>query len=82
MGISMNPKMSGFRKWAEIHEPTKIDEAGTGAKEGGVTAAADVRQDGKTADPATASSVARSRGGYALIRIRGRKETAHAERLG
>ena len=22
----MNPKMSGFRKWAEIHEPTKIDE--------------------------------------------------------
>jgi hypothetical protein len=48
MGISMNPKMSGFRKWAEIHEPTKIDEAGTGAKEGGVTAAADVRQDGKT----------------------------------
>ena len=50
MGISMNPKMSGFMKWAEIHEPTKIDEAGTGAKEGGVTAAADVRQDGQTAD--------------------------------
>ena len=26
MGKSMNPKMSGFRKWAEIHEPTKIDK--------------------------------------------------------
>jgi len=40
MGISMNPKMSGFRKWAEIHEPTKIDKAPTGADEGGVIAAA------------------------------------------
>jgi hypothetical protein len=50
MGISMNPKMSGFRKWAEIHEPTKIDQALTGAEGGGVTAAADVRQPGKTAD--------------------------------
>ena len=26
MGISMNPKMSGFRKWAEIHQPEKIDK--------------------------------------------------------
>ena len=40
MGKSMNPKMSGFRKWAEIHEPTKIDKARTGANEGGVIAAA------------------------------------------
>lgn len=22
MGVLMEPKMSGFRKWAEIHEPT------------------------------------------------------------
>jgi hypothetical protein len=50
MGISMNPKMSGFRKWAEIHEPTKVDKARTGAEEIGVTAAADVHQAGKTAD--------------------------------
>jgi hypothetical protein len=48
MGKSMNPKMSGFRKWAEIHEPTKIDKARTGANEGGVIAAADVDQDRKT----------------------------------
>jgi hypothetical protein len=50
MGISMNPKMSGFRKWAEIHEPTKIDKARTGVEEGSVTAAADDHQAGKTAD--------------------------------
>lgn len=50
MTISINSKMSGFRKWAEIHEPMKIDEACTGAKEGDVTAAADVHQAGKTAD--------------------------------
>jgi len=48
MGISMNPKMSGFRKWAEIHEPTKIDKARTGAHKGSVIAAADVHQTGKT----------------------------------
>jgi len=47
MGKSMNPKMSGFRKWAEIHEPTKVGKA-TGANEGGVIAAADVDQDRKT----------------------------------
>ncbi len=50
MGISMNPKTSGFRKWAEIHEPTKIDKARTGANEGDVIGAADARQDGKTPD--------------------------------
>jgi hypothetical protein len=47
MGESMNPKMIGFRKWAEIHEPTKIDEARSGANKGGVIAAADVDQDRK-----------------------------------
>jgi hypothetical protein len=41
MGISMNPKMSGFRKWAEIHQLEKIDKTCTRAKEGGVVAAAD-----------------------------------------
>ena len=50
MGKSMNPKMSGFRKWAEIHEPTKIDKARTGANEGGAIAAADVDQDRKTSE--------------------------------
>jgi hypothetical protein len=50
MDVSMNPKTSGFRKWAEIHEPTKIDEVRTGANKGDVNAAADVRQDNKTSD--------------------------------
>ena len=50
MGVSMNPKTSGFRKWAEIHEPTKIDEVRSGANKGDVNAAADVRQDNKTSD--------------------------------
>jgi len=54
MGKSMNPKMSGFRKWAEIHESTKIDKARTGANEGGVIAAADVDQDRKTPEATTA----------------------------
>jgi hypothetical protein len=51
MGISMNPpKMSGFRKWAEIHEPTKIDKAPTGADQGGVIAVADGYQGARTPD--------------------------------
>ena len=50
MGVSINPKTSGFRKWAEIHEPTKIDEVRTGANKGDVNAAADVRQDNTTSD--------------------------------
>jgi hypothetical protein len=55
MGISMNPKMSGFRKWAEIHRPEKIDKTFTGSNEGGVIAAADGDQGPKTPEPATAS---------------------------
>ena len=54
MGKSMNPKMSGFREWAEIHEPTKVDKACTEANDGGVIAAADVDQDRKTPDTTTA----------------------------
>ena len=54
MSKSMNPKMSGFRKWAEIHEPTKIDKARTGANERGVIAAADIDQDRKTPEATTA----------------------------
>ena len=54
MGKSMNPKMSGFRKWAEIHEPTKVDKARAGANEGGVIVAADVDQDRKTPGATTA----------------------------
>ena len=50
MGISMNPKLSGFRKWAKIHEPTKIDKARTRANKGGVVAAADVHQARETLD--------------------------------
>ena len=61
MGKSMNPKMSGFRKWAEIHEPTKIDKARTGANEGGVIAAADVDQDRKTPRRNNRTSMAYSR---------------------
>jgi hypothetical protein len=48
MDVSMKPKTSGFRKWAEIHEPTKIDEVRTGANKGDVNAAAAVCQDNKT----------------------------------
>ena len=58
MDVSMKPKTSGFRKWAEIHEPTKIDEVRTGANKGDVNAAADVRQDKQNIGPATASSMA------------------------
>ena len=54
MGKSMNPKMSGFRKWAEIHEPTKVEKARTGANEGDVIVAADVDRDRKTPDATTA----------------------------
>ncbi len=27
MGISINSKISGFRKWAEAHQPAKLDNA-------------------------------------------------------
>src|ERR1700730_12152322 len=54
MGKSMNPKLSGFRKWAKSPEPTKIDKARTGANEGGVIAAADVDQDRRTPEATTA----------------------------
>ena len=50
MGISMDHKLSGFRKWAEIHEPTKIDKARTVANKGGVVGAVDVHQAGETPD--------------------------------
>jgi hypothetical protein len=50
MGISINSKMSGFRKWAEIDQPAKIDEARIGAHEGAI-AAADVDQGRTTPDP-------------------------------
>jgi len=41
MGISMNPKISGFRKWAETHEPMKIDKADSRANEDGINTVAD-----------------------------------------
>jgi hypothetical protein len=50
MGISINSKMSGFRKWAVIRQPAKIDEARVGAHEGAI-AAADVDQGRTTPDP-------------------------------
>jgi hypothetical protein len=51
MSISMNPKMSGFRKWADIHDPEKIDKASTGVnKGGGVISAADGNQGTKAQD--------------------------------
>jgi hypothetical protein len=50
MGISMNPRMSGFRKWAEMHEPTKIDKNRTGANKSSVIGAADVHRAGNTPD--------------------------------
>lgn len=51
MAISKNSKVSGFRKWAEIHDPEKIGEVRTAEKEDGVTAAADVDQGRTTSDP-------------------------------
>jgi hypothetical protein len=49
MGISMNPKMSGFRKWAEIHDPEMIGEVRTAVNKGAV-ATADGDQAAKTPD--------------------------------
>jgi hypothetical protein len=54
MGISINSKMSGFRKWAEIHQPKKIDQARFGTDGGGIIAAADVRHEEKTPDERSA----------------------------
>ena len=55
MGKSMNPKMSGFRKWAEIHEPTKIDKAAHWQRnQAGVIAAAEVDGDRSTPKATTA----------------------------
>jgi hypothetical protein len=50
VGIFINSKMSGFRKWAEAHPPMRIDEARTGTMEEHVAAAADVGEGGKTLD--------------------------------
>jgi len=60
MSKSMNPKMSGFRKWAEIREPTKIDKARTGANEGGVIAAAVVDQEDTGSNNRTSMACSRS----------------------
>jgi hypothetical protein len=50
MGMSINSRMSGFRKWSEAHQPKAIDEARTGANQGGVIAAAGVDHGGTTPD--------------------------------
>jgi hypothetical protein len=42
MGISISSKMSGWGKWAEAHQPTKADEARTGANEDVIPAADDL----------------------------------------
>jgi hypothetical protein len=47
MDVLLNGKMSGFKKWAEIHEPKKIVETHTAE---GVIAAAEDHQGGKTPD--------------------------------
>jgi hypothetical protein len=41
MSISINSKVSGFRKWAEIHELAKIDEARIALNKGASAAAND-----------------------------------------
>ena len=50
MAITINTKMGGFKKWADIHQPTKVDKAHNGANEGDVIVAATVDQGGKTPD--------------------------------
>jgi hypothetical protein len=50
MGISINSKLSGFRKWVEIHDPEKIGEVRAATKKDGVIAAADVDQGSTTSD--------------------------------
>jgi hypothetical protein len=50
VGISINSKISGFRKWAEAHPPIRIDEAGTGTMEERVAAATNVAEGGKALD--------------------------------
>jgi hypothetical protein len=51
MGMSINSRISGFRKWVEIHDPEKIGEVRVAAKEDGVIAAADVDQGRTASDP-------------------------------
>jgi hypothetical protein len=36
MAISINSKMSGFQKWAEIHQPEKINKTRTRANDGAI----------------------------------------------
>ena len=47
MGIAINSKISGFRKWAETHQPAKRDNA---RNETGVEMAADDLLGGTTLD--------------------------------
>jgi hypothetical protein len=49
MGMSINSRISGFRKWVEIHEPAKIDEARTAVSKGAI-AEADEDQGATTPD--------------------------------
>jgi hypothetical protein len=58
MGISMNSRTSGFRKWSEAHDPKII---GARAVEAAAISAPELDPPVKTA-----WSVARSRRGYAL----------------
>jgi hypothetical protein len=41
MDISISSRTSGFRKWADIHEPTKIDKADSRATADSVDTASD-----------------------------------------
>lgn len=38
MALPINSKISGFEKWAELHQPEKIDKARTAANEGAIAA--------------------------------------------
>jgi hypothetical protein len=67
MGISMNNRTNGFRKWSEAHDP-KIAGARAVAVEAAVISAPELEQGGEDSRGTAASSVARAGGRYALKR--------------
>jgi hypothetical protein len=67
MGISINDRTSGFRKWSEAHDP-KITAARAVAGEAAVISALELDQTVTTPEVQPASSVARTGIGHALMR--------------
>jgi len=65
MGISMNSRTSGFRKWSEAHDP-KIADARAVAVEAAVISASELDQGVMTPEEQPHRPTARAGGRYAL----------------